>query len=126
MLTHYLAVAIGGAAGSVLRFALHEWMTERWGRGFPWGTLSINILGSFLLGVLFVVLIERLEVPPALRLGLMVGVLGGFTTFSTFSMDAVHLFSQGFPLRAIAYMLASVVVCVAAAFLGIYCARWLM
>jgi protein CrcB len=83
---HYLAIALGGALGSVLRFALNEAVSARFGRAFPWGTLSINVIGSFLIGLLAVLLIERWEVSPAVRLGLMVGVLGGFTTFSSFSL----------------------------------------
>lgn len=120
---HYLAIALGGALGSVLRFAMNEAVSARFGRAFPWGTLSINVIGSFLIGLLVVLLVERLEVSPAVRLGLMVGVLGGFTTFSSFSLEVVHLMQNGALLRAFLYVVASVVVCVLAAAAGIHLAR---
>jgi fluoride exporter len=120
---HYLAIALGGALGSVLRFALNEAVSARFGRAFPWGTLSINVIGSFLIGLLAVLLIERWEVSPAVRLGLMVGVLGGFTTFSSFSLEVVNLMENGAFLRALLYVLASVSVCVVAAAAGIHLGR---
>jgi len=120
---HYLAIALGGAFGSVLRFAMNEAVSARFGRAFPWGTLSINVVGSFLIGLLAVLLVERLEVSPAVRLGLMVGVLGGFTTFSSFSLEVVNLMQNGAFLRALLYVVASVTVCVLAAAAGIHLAR---
>lgn len=120
---HYLAIALGGALGSVLRFALNEAISNRFGRAFPWGTLSINVVGSFLIGVLVVLLLERWEVSPAVRLGLMVGVLGGFTTFSSFSLEVVNLMQNGAFLRAMTYVAASVTACILAAAAGIYLAR---
>ncbi|TVP86170.1 MAG: fluoride efflux transporter CrcB [Thioalkalivibrio sp.] len=120
---HYLAIALGGALGSVLRFAMNEAVSARFGRAFPWGTLSINVIGSFLIGLLAVLLVERWDVSPAVRLGLMVGVLGGFTTFSSFSLEVVNLVQNGALLRATLYVLASVSVCVLAAAAGIYLAR---
>jgi len=120
---HYLAIALGGALGSVLRFAMNEAVSARFGRAFPWGTLSINVIGSFLIGLLAVILVERLEVSPAVRLGLMVGVLGGFTTFSSFSLEVVQLMQNGAFMRALLYVVASVTVCVLAAAAGIHLAR---
>lgn len=120
---HYLAIALGGALGSVLRFALNEAISNRFGRAFPWGTLSINVIGSFLIGALVVLLLERWEVSPAVRLGLMVGVLGGFTTFSSFSLEVVNLMQNGAFLRAMTYVAASVTACILAAAAGIYLAR---
>jgi fluoride exporter len=120
---HYLAIALGGALGSILRFALNEAVSARFGRAFPWGTLSINVVGSFLIGLFAVLLIDRWEVSPAVRLGLMVGVLGGFTTFSSFSLEVVNLMDNGAFLRALLYVLASVSVCVVAAAAGIYLGR---
>lgn len=120
---HYLAIAVGGALGSVLRFALNEAVSARFGRAFPWGTLSINVIGSFLIGVLAIILVERWDVSPAVRLGLMVGVLGGFTTFSSFSLEVVQLLQNGALLRALMYVVASVMVCVVAAAFGIHLAR---
>lgn len=120
---HYLAIAIGGALGSVLRFALNEAVSARFGRAFPWGTLSINAIGSLLIGLLAILLVERWEVSPAVRLGLMVGLLGGFTTFSSFSLEVVQLLQTGALLRASLYVAASFTVCIAAAALGIHLAR---
>lgn len=120
---HYWAIAAGGALGSVMRFALHEWVSGYWGREFPWGTLAVNVLGSLVLGILVVILVERFAVDPIWRLALMVGLLGGFTTFSSFSLDAVYLLANGAYLRAFAYMAGSVVLCVAAAALGMLMAR---
>nr|WP_231365737.1 MULTISPECIES: fluoride efflux transporter CrcB [unclassified Thioalkalivibrio] len=122
----YLAVAAGGALGSALRLGMQEWMVAHFGRAFPWGTLSINILGSFLIGVLAVVLVERLELHPAWRLLLVVGVLGGFTTFSTFSLEVVHMVDVGAWARALGYMLASLLVCVLAAAAGLHGTRFLL
>jgi fluoride exporter len=120
---HYLAIALGGALGSVLRFALNEVVSDRFGRAFPWGTLGINVIGSFLIGLLAILLVERWDVSPVIRLGLMVGLLGGFTTFSSFSLEVVNLMHNGAFLRAFSYVLASVTVCVAAAALGMGLAR---
>nr|WP_231291108.1 MULTISPECIES: fluoride efflux transporter CrcB [unclassified Thioalkalivibrio] len=120
----YLAVAVGGALGSALRLGMQEWMVAQFGRAFPWGTLGINILGSFLIGVLAVLLVERMELHPAWRLLLVVGVLGGFTTFSTFSLEVVHMMDTGAWGRALGYMFASLLTCVLAAAAGLYGARW--
>lgn len=120
---HYLTIALGGALGSVLRFAMNEALSARFGRAFPWGTLSINVIGSFLIGLAAVLLVERWDLSPAVRLGLMVGVLGGFTTFSSFSLEVVNLAQNGALLRAMLYVLASVSVCVLAAAAGIHLAR---
>lgn len=120
---HYLAIVLGGALGSFLRFAMNVPVSARFGRAFPWGTLSINVIGSFLIGLLAVLLVERWDVSPAVRLGLMVGVLGGGTTFSSFSLEVVNLVQNGALLRAMLYVLASVTVCVLAAAAGIHLAR---
>ncbi|MFO7955273.1 fluoride efflux transporter CrcB [Thioalkalivibrio sp.] len=122
----YLAVAGGGALGSALRFGMQEWMVAQFGRAFPWGTLGVNILGSFLIGVLAVLLVERMELHPAWRLLLVVGVLGGFTTFSTFSLEVVHMLDTDAWARALGYMLASLLTCVFAAAGGLYGTRWVL
>lgn len=122
----YLAVAAGGAVGSALRLGLQEWMVAQFGRAFPWGTLGINIVGSFLIGVLAVVLVERLALDPVWRLVLVVGVLGGFTTFSTFSLEVVHMLDVGLWQRALGYVLVSMLGCVLAAAAGLYATRALL
>lgn len=119
----WIAIAFGGAAGAVSRWLMTTGV-QRWlGRDFPWGTLSVNVLGSFAMGLLVLLLIERLEPGPALRLGILVGFLGAFTTFSTFAVEAVDLIRDDSPLRAFVYVLASVGACVTAALAGMLCAR---
>lgn len=93
------------------------------GRGFPWGTLVVNVVGSLLMGLLFVWLTERSSVGPEWRALLLVGFLGAFTTFSTFSLETVHLISEAAYLKAGLNMLVSVVACVMAAGLGMLLAR---
>jgi CrcB protein len=120
-----MAIAIGGALGSVLRYWLstgaHAWL----GRGFPYGTLAVNVLGCFVMGLLFVLLVERFAESPVLRAGLLIGVLGGFTTFSSFSIETFNLIEQGAMAKAAANMAASLILCVGATWLGVILARQL-
>ena len=104
-----LAVAIGGAAGSVLRFAVGVWSTRLWGPAFPWGTLIINITGSFLIGALAELFALRWDASQAARVLLIVGVCGGYTTFSTFSLDAYVLIEKSQYAAAAGYIAASVI-----------------
>lgn len=99
-----IQVALGGALGALARHMATLVMTRSFGVGFPWGTLLVNITGSFLMGVLVVLLAERgTRATPFL----MTGVLGGFTTFSAFSLDAVTLWERGAVLAATAYVAGS-------------------
>lgn len=101
----YMAVAVGGAVGSVLRFAVHRWFERYSGAsGFPWGTLTVNLVGCFAIGV---VLVGRWPVRDVWRLGLTVGVLGGFTTFSTFGLESLRLWQANHASLASVYMLVS-------------------
>ncbi len=111
---YILFVALGGAAGSVSRYLLAQWTQAQWQGGFPVGTLLVNFAGSFGIGVTFV-LLERQVLHPDWRGILMVGFLGAFTTFSTFSLEAMTLWETGHTGQALAYMLASVLLCVAGA-----------
>lgn len=117
-------VALGGAVGAVGRFLFNVGLLRLIGPGFPWGTLTVNVLGSLIMGLLWVVLDAR----GAMRLAplLMTGVLGGFTTFSAFSLDAVTMVERGQPGLAAAYVLASVILSVAALWAGILLARGLL
>ncbi|TCM57422.1 camphor resistance protein CrcB [Rhizobium sp. PP-F2F-G48] len=90
-----LLVALGGAGGSVLRYLAGIASVRLMGAGFPWGTLFVNVTGSFLIGVLSEVVARRFGASPELRLFLVTGILGGYTTFSAFSLDAAMLAEQG-------------------------------
>jgi CrcB protein len=118
-----LAIAFGGAVGALGRHFVNVGMVAWVGHGFPWGTLAVNILGSFVMGVLVHVMAVSWSVSPELRALLMVGGLGAFTTFSTFSLDAVALYERGQLVLAAAYVLASVIGALGALVLGIRLAR---
>ena len=113
-----LAIAGGGALGAVLRFGMSNSVYRLLGRDFPYGTLAVNVLGSLLLGFLFVLFIERIVVSAEWRSGLLIGLLGAFTTFSTFSLETLALFEAGAPLKALLNIIASVVLCLVATWLG--------
>ncbi len=115
----YSAIAIGGAIGACLRFALSEWMLHLFGRAFPFGTLLVNILGSFVIGLLYGLLITEQIAPNPWRIFIGIGVLGAFTTFSTFSMDTVLLLQQGDWQKAIANVVLNLVLCLTLAWLGL-------
>ncbi|HCU66113.1 MAG TPA: fluoride efflux transporter CrcB [Rheinheimera sp.] len=115
----YGLIAIGGAIGACLRFALNEWTLHLFGRAFPFGTLLVNILGSFVIGLLYGLLITEQIAPNPWRIFIGIGVLGAFTTFSTFSMDTVLLLQQGDWLKAIANVVLNLVLCLTLAWLGL-------
>lgn len=118
-----LYVAVGGTLGAVARYGLGLLIGSRWNHGFPMGTFIINLLGSFLLGLINVFVLERTILNPEWRLGLGVGFLGAFTTFSTFTYETMVLLEEGSYLLAIGYVGSSVAVGLAAAFFGIILAR---
>lgn len=92
---NYLLVFVGGGAGSVLRLAMSSMVAQKMGTGFPWGTLTVNILGAVVIGVLAEVLALKFSMMPAMRLLLVTGFLGGFTTFSAFSLESALMFQRG-------------------------------
>lgn len=118
-----LAIAAGGAAGSVLRFWLSSWIHSFADRSFPYGTLTVNVLGCLIMGFLFVLFIDRLSDNAVLRAGILIGVLGGFTTFSSFTIETLNLIEQGAWFKAIMNMTGSLLLCVAATWLGIVLGR---
>jgi CrcB protein len=120
-----LAIAAGGALGALLRFWVSGGVYQLLGRGFPYGTLAVNLLGSFLMGLLFVLLNERLAAAPELRAALLIGLLGAFTTFSTFSIETYHLIEQAAYLKALTNVLTSVLLCLLLAWLGLILGRQL-
>ena len=109
-----LAVAAGGALGSVLRYIAGIMSGRGFGTDFPWGTLIVNVTGSALIGILAGVFALRGGGPAALRLFLVVGVCGGYTTFSTFSLDTWYLIERGAGWSSLGYMLASLILSVIA------------
>jgi CrcB protein len=119
----YVAIGIGGTLGCWARYAQSNLVQAVFGRGFPVATLSINVIGSFLMGFLFIVTLERLMIPPSVRVGVLTGVLGGYTTFSTFEMETLLLAENGEFVKAALYVVLSVVIGFAAAFGGAYIAR---
>jgi CrcB protein len=114
-----LLVALGGALGASGRYGVSLWSARAFGDALPWGTLAVNVAGGFAMGVLAGLAGDRRD----LMLLLGVGVLGGFTTFSAFSIEVVRLAERGAASTAALYALASVILSVAAAFAGIMCAR---
>jgi CrcB protein len=117
------AIALGGSLGAVLRYGVSVGVYSWLGRGFPWGTLIVNAVGSFLMGLLAVLLVERLALAPEWRAAILVGLLGSFTTFSTFSLETLTLMEQGEGTRAVANVVASVVICLFAAWGGLIAGR---
>jgi CrcB protein len=118
-----LAVALGGAIGSVARYLTGIGAGRLFGSAFPWGTLIINIIGSFLIGVFVESLALKWDLPQSARVFLTVGICGGFTTFSTFSLDSYLLMDRGELWPAAAYMMGSVVLSIAALFAGLQLIR---
>ena len=118
-----LAIAAGGAVGSVLRFWMSTWVHSFAGRSFPYGTLTVNVLGCLAMGFLFVLFLDRLSDNNVLRAGILIGVLGGFTTFSSFSIETFNLIEQGAWIKAVVNMTGSLLLCVGATWLGVILGR---
>lgn len=123
MLKSLLFIAAGGAVGAVMRYGISSGIYAWFGRSFPYGTLAVNVLGSFIIGLLSVLLVEKFNVPQEWRLGLVVGVLGALTTFSTFSWDTLDLLQQGMLQKALLNVLLNVVLCIGAAYAGMAWAK---
>lgn len=119
----YLWVALGGALGSVARFAVGLWIYERMGTRFPYGTFVINISGCFIIGFVMAVLDARMALPPEWRLAIPIGFIGAYTTFSTFEYETVRMAQHGQLLTCALYIAGSVVLGYAAVWLGIVAAR---
>ncbi len=115
---NYLFVFTGGGIGSVARFAVASWIGQRWGRSFPLGTFVVNVMGSFLIGLLMTLMAERFLENPEWRLLLVVGGLGGYTTFSTFQYETGNLLGDGELIYAALNIILSVVFGFAALKLG--------
>ena len=122
----WLAVGAGGAIGAMARHGASRLALKAFGPGFPWGTFAVNVVGSFLMGALIVWLATREPVSAQLRAFLSVGVLGAFTTFSTFSLDAVTLIREKAFVAAGLYITGSVALSVLGLLAGLYAARALL
>lgn len=118
-----LAIALGGALGALSRFAISVGMGLLWPAGLPWATFAINLLGCLAIGILYGLWLSRPGLSPVLIQGLMVGFLGAFTTFSTFSLDAWRLVENGQSLLALGYVLLSVCLCLIATWAGLMLTR---
>lgn len=118
-------IALFGACGCLARHAVAGWTYRLCGTALPYGTLVVNVLGSFCIGLLMELSLRSTLLGPDLRVGLTVGFLGGFTTFSTFSYETIRLLEEGSLLQAGGNVLLSVVVCLLCAWFGIFLARQL-
>ncbi|WP_242469311.1 fluoride efflux transporter CrcB [Rhabdochromatium marinum] len=123
MFAQLSAIATGGALGAVSRFAVSTGVYRLLGREFPWGTLAVNVGGSLLMGALFVLFFERSVASAEWRSAILVGFLGAFTTFSTFSLETLALVEQGAAGRALLNVGVSVLLCLGACWLGMIAAR---
>lgn len=119
----WLAVAAGGALGAVARYGMAGLVQRVAGGAFPWGTLAVNVLGALLMGIIVEGAARLWTVPTDLRLFLTTGVLGGFTTFSAFSLDAWVLWERGMPVAAVGYVAASVGLSILALVAGFWLGR---
>jgi CrcB protein len=121
-------VSAGGAIGAALRFLTYQafagYAVARGGPIFPWATLTVNAVGSFLMGLAVVTILERFDGSPELRAFIMAGILGGFTTFSAFSLDAADLYANRSLEAVAAYIAGSVVLSIAGLVAGMALARW--
>ena len=123
---YLLFIALGGASGAVSRYLLSNWVHTLWEGKLPMGTLLVNMVGSFAIGIIYVLLVERQMIHPDWRGVLMVGFLGAFTTFSTFSLETISLLEAGHIAHALAYMIGSALLCVLMAGIAVQVTRLLV
>lgn len=121
-MTPLLYVGAGGALGAMARFLMAGWVQRAAGGAFPWGTLSVNVAGAFAMGVVVALAMKAASFPADLRVFLTSGVLGGFTTFSAFSVETALMIEKGDFLNATLYIAASVILTV----LFLFCGLWLV
>jgi fluoride exporter len=117
-MSRLLAVCLGSAVGSGARYLLSEWAFSSLGTAFPWGTFLVNAIGSFLLAVIIYAGVEASALSPTMRIALGTGVMGGFTTYSTFSFETMRYLEGGAPGMAALYVGATLVVCLVACMAG--------
>ncbi len=124
-MTRFLLICLGGAAGTGARYLVATGMLRWLGPSFPFGTLTVNVVGSFLLGVIMELGLGYGAIDPDLRVILATGVMGGFTTYSSFNFETVGYFERGAWLLGGAYLLATLVGCFLVGVLGVATARWM-
>ena len=125
-MARFLWICLGGAVGTGARYLLSGWVLRATGPGLPYGTLAVNVIGSFLLGFLMQASLSVESFPPTLRVALATGVIGGFTTYSTFNYETLELMQKDAWLLGFANLGITVVACLAAGLLGIVAGRWLL
>ncbi|RKZ66871.1 MAG: fluoride efflux transporter CrcB [Gammaproteobacteria bacterium] len=122
-MTQLAFIAAGGATGALMRYWMSNGIYALFGRGFPYGTLTVNVVGSLLMGFCYVFMIERMDVSVEWRAALMIGLLGAFTTFSTFSIETLNLLESGEQMKAALNILLSVTLCILGCWLGMIVGR---
>lgn len=122
-MSNLLLVAAGGAIGAALRHLSGIAALRIMGAGFPWGTLFVNVLGSFIMGLFIAWMVKKTGVSNDMRLFVATGILGGFTTFSAFSLDVANMVERGAMGGAFIYIAASVIISLAAVFIGLWFGR---
>lgn len=125
-MSRFLWICAGGAAGTAARYLLSGWALDLLGTGFPWGTLAVNAIGSFLIGAIMHVGLSTQWISATARIALTTGLMGGFTTYSAFNYETLRLFADGARALAIANILSMLLVCLAAGAAGLGAARLLV
>jgi fluoride exporter len=122
-LSRFLWICLGGAAGTGARYLLSGWALTAFGPAFPWGTIAVNVIGSFLLGLLVQIGTATTLLSPTLRLALTTGVMGGFTTYSAFNQETIRFIQNGAGRLALGNVVLTLVLCLAAGFAGVALGR---
>ncbi|RKZ47713.1 MAG: fluoride efflux transporter CrcB [Gammaproteobacteria bacterium] len=122
-MTQLAFIAAGGATGALMRYWMSNGIYALFGRGFPYGTLTVNVVGSLLMGFCYVFMIERMDVSVEWRAAIMIGLIGAFTTFSTFSIETLNLLESGEQMKAALNILLSVTLCILGCWLGMIVGR---
>jgi CrcB protein len=125
-MARFLWVCVGGAIGTGARYLLSGWALNRFGALFPYGTLVVNVIGSFFIGAIMQVALTTELLPPAARLILTMGVLGGFTTYSSFNYETIRYLQEGAWLLGTLNVFVMVAACLVAGMAGLASARWLV